>query len=59
VSVGFQLCDDTKGPRGKNDLLEPGVLRSLCNINAVKVLTGPSANYAMILDSESLSRQRC
>jgi len=40
------------GSRGKNDLLEPGIMRSLCNIDAVKVLTGPSANYAIILDSK-------
>lgn len=41
--------------RAETDLISPTVLRSLCNIKAVKVLTGPSANYAIILDGASLN----
>ncbi|KIR62535.1 hypothetical protein I314_03480 [Cryptococcus bacillisporus CA1873] len=32
------------------DLMEPHILRSLCNVKASKIITGPSANYAIILD---------
>lgn len=34
--------------------MEPHILRSLCNVKASKIITGPSANYAIVLDSECI-----
>ena len=33
------------------DLNEPHILRSLCNVKITKIVTGPSANYAIVIDS--------
>ncbi|ODN94743.1 hypothetical protein L198_04887 [Cryptococcus wingfieldii CBS 7118] len=33
-----------------SDLTTPHILRSLCNVKVSKVITGPSANYAIVLD---------
>lgn len=41
---------------GKGDLVGPTGLRSLCNIDAVRVITGPSANYAVVLDREPIQQ---
>nr|XP_019010360.1 uncharacterized protein I206_04829 [Kwoniella pini CBS 10737]OCF49141.1 hypothetical protein I206_04829 [Kwoniella pini CBS 10737] len=37
-------------PASGNDLLSPVILRSLSNVKIVKLITGPSANYAVVLD---------
>ncbi|OWZ68244.1 hypothetical protein AYX14_01286 [Cryptococcus neoformans] len=36
--------------KAPTDLMEPHILRSLCNVKASKIITGPSANYAIVLD---------
>ncbi|WVR00158.1 hypothetical protein IAU59_007300 [Kwoniella sp. CBS 9459] len=35
---------------GNPDLLSPYILRSLSNLKIVKLITGPSANYAVVID---------
>ncbi|KAK6909384.1 hypothetical protein I203_103401 [Kwoniella mangroviensis CBS 8507] len=37
-------------PNSSSDLLSPVILRSLSNIKITKLITGPSANYAVVLD---------
>ena len=49
----------TNGQKSKaganSDLLDPHILRAICNVKIVKILTGPAANYAVIFDSKSRS----
>ena len=48
----------TNGQKSKtgtnSDLLDPHILRAICNVKVVKVLTGSAANYAVIFDSMSI-----
>jgi hypothetical protein len=37
-------------PNNSSDLLSPHILRSICNVQVTKALTGPSANYAVVFD---------
>ncbi|ORY33394.1 regulator of chromosome condensation 1/beta-lactamase-inhibitor protein II [Naematelia encephala] len=39
-----------RGPASSGDLLEPHTLRSLVNIKCTKLITGPAANYAIVID---------
>lgn len=38
--------------RRNSDLLHPHIVRAICHIRATKIITGPAANYAAVLDSE-------
>jgi len=52
----------TNGQKSKagasSDLLDPHILRAICNVKVVKVLTGAAANYAIIFDSAYSSSWR-
>jgi len=41
-------------PNNSSDLLSPHILRSICNVQVTKALTGPSANYAVVFDGAVL-----
>ncbi|KAK8853246.1 hypothetical protein IAR55_003948 [Kwoniella newhampshirensis] len=39
-----------RSANASSDLLSPQILRSLCNVKITTLITGPSANYAIVID---------
>nr|XP_031861731.1 uncharacterized protein CI109_002963 [Kwoniella shandongensis]KAA5528803.1 hypothetical protein CI109_002963 [Kwoniella shandongensis] len=39
-----------RSANASSDLLSPHILRSLCNVKITTLITGPSANYAIVID---------
>ncbi|WWC91731.1 uncharacterized protein L201_006678 [Kwoniella dendrophila CBS 6074] len=53
ICGGVNWANNGRKERSANsaaDLLSPVILRSLCNVKVNKIITGPSANYAVVLD---------
>lgn len=58
-----ESCRATNGVKGRPsaatqyDMPEPVVIRSINNVKAVKMISGPSANYSIVLDGERSPQQ--
>ncbi|CAD6577989.1 MAG: hypothetical protein TREMPRED_002079 [Tremellales sp. Tagirdzhanova-0007] len=45
-----------RAPATTSDLHTPHILRSLCNVKITKIITGPAANFAVVIDTYGLAR---